>query len=379
MTMSKGKTHFLIYLTVLLTIVFSAGVFPKIADAEQNVSGPSLTEFNLPNPSPEPPNWQPLKKNSTSVTSVSDDIQAPSIWVTNLSESSLTLVWTSGYQVYELQRWAETSQRWEVLYRGEQSSFTYTNLPRDTYSFFRVAGWYEGWSPWSFQGGYLATYNESAYNGQQPKLEVDSLSEGIKLLAEGGDNYAVLKWDNNDWTPVYANDEPVFTDKEAGVNKTNYYAAFAKQAGDWEAFNGNGFIHVNSPPSRPKNVKVVPQPFLIQLSWNPVDEGEDIAYWISVDGKRIAETRDTTYTITGLRDSTTYLVSIRAINKQTSAQSTAYKKDVETLPFSMTTYTYKYENNRLKAILANGVVIVEYFYDQDDGQGRNVRSIKIKQ
>jgi hypothetical protein len=250
--------------------------------------------------------------------------------------------------------------------------------PRDTYSFFRVAGWNGAWSPWSFQGGYLATYNESSYSGKQDSVKVNSMSEGTELSAEGGENYAVVKWENSDWTPVYANTNPVFMDTEVLENQANYYAVFANKSGEWEALNGYGFIQVNSPPAKPKHLKAIPNSFTVQLTWDPVIGGSTISYRIFLDGKQVAETKETSYTIAGLKDNSTYSVSVRAVNNKLSAQSTPAKAKVTTLPFSMKTYTYHYENNRLKSISENGVIIMEFFYDYND-KGGNITSKIVKQ
>ncbi|MGC5324657.1 fibronectin type III domain-containing protein [Brevibacillus sp. SYSU BS000544] len=366
--MIKLVIHILSALALTFATLFipASGVYAEENQTEEVV--PSLPpESELPDLSPAPPTWKPSQKSSDSTTSQpSFHLKAPSIWVSRMDETSVTLNWTRGAYFYELQKWDESSETWETIYRGEVANFTLFDVPRDSFTFFRVAGWDGTWSPWSFQSGYLATYNYARYSGTQNTVELNAMSDNNVLTTSSGSNFAYVKWINENWVSVYASDEPVFTDSDTQSNEESYYAMFARNSGEWRALNGYGFIRANTPPAKPENLKVNLTSSSIELTWSPVSgeplDDPSITYHVYLNEKPVGKTKETSYTFSDLNLDDENIVGVLAEN------SLYAKSDLSTVTgttSNLKKYEYIYEGNRLKRIVEDGVDIVVFEYDEN--------------
>lgn len=177
--------------------------------------------------------------------------QAPNIWASYVYPNQITLNWTAGGQHYNVFKW-NPGGYWENIYFNTGTSYTDYNVTSGQWYFYTAASWNgTSWSPFSFNGGYVAVYNTPNYPGSQIHYTVTSTSTSNTLtIQQAGSLYLFYKLVNGSWQQVQYNTSNTYTDYNVISNQANHYSAWVYNGG-WKPSNGQGNSYVVTPASSP--------------------------------------------------------------------------------------------------------------------------------
>lgn len=187
--------------------------------------------------------------------------KAPKTYVASASATSITLTFSSpGASTYVVEKWVNGA--WQQVYSGSGTSFTNTGLVQNQVYYYSVAAQNAaGWSPWSFNGGYLSASARVATNPPAPDTEVSFLTDReIRLLITSTDvnvtKFEVFKWNGSAWYLAMTGAKPIdgspMTYQDASLMPNTYYSysvhVYDPSRG-WSTWsNNNGSLTISTYP-----------------------------------------------------------------------------------------------------------------------------------
>ena len=245
----------------------------------------------------------------------------PNIWISNISGTTVTLDWTTGLQWYQVQKWNYSTNQWQDVYYGSNTTFIDYYGSSGGNNYYRVASWNGQWSAWSFNGGGIYSSLYTGYSNTQAHFIITPTSTGNTLtIPESGSNYQFFKWYNGSWVNVQNSASNTYIDNYFNPNESKYYVGYVWTGTSWLSLNGNGYVTVVSPPAKPQSLAVTNTTSnSISLSWGSVTgsplSDPLINYHILVNGFEYGTTTATSYTMNGgFQPSTSYQISLYADN-----------------------------------------------------------------
>ena len=281
--------------------------------------------------------------------------------VKSKTATSVTLQWNKNASAtgYELQKW--DGKKWVTLTKiAKNSTTTYTvkGLKASTTYKYRIRA-YKTIGKATQYSAYSATLsvntNPSNMSGYKVKSKTSTsvtLQWNKNASATG---YELQKWDGKKWvtlTKISKNSTTTYTVKSLKASTTYKYKIRAyKTIGKTTQYSAyTATLSVNTNPSNMSGFKAKAKSYnSVTLQWNKNTSatGYELQKW---DGKKwvtltkISKNSTTTYTVKGLKASTTYKYKIRAyktIGKTTQYSAYSATLSVNTNPTNMSGYKVK--------------------------------------
>ena len=279
--------------------------------------------------------------------------------VKSKTSTSVTLQWNKNTSAtgYELQKW--DGSKWASLTKltsNATTTYTVNSLKASTTYKYRIRAYKTIGKTTQYSGYVELSVNTNPTNMSGFKVKSKSYNsitlQWNKNTSATG--YELQKWDGKKWvalTKISKNSTTTYTVKSLKASTTYKYKIRAyKTIGKATQYSGYVELSVNTNPTNMSGYKVKSKTATsVTLQWNKNASatGYELQKW---DGKKwvtltkIAKNSTTTYTVKGLKASTTYKYRIRAyktIGKATQYSAYTATLSVNTNPYNMSGFKAK--------------------------------------